>query len=54
MDSIISQVTSLANGADELTRKKLIDTLRGLSYTIESPDDTITRLWGSVSALELV
>lgn len=49
MDAIVAQVKSLAEGANEATRKSLITALRDLSYAIETPDDTVTRIWGGVS-----
>ena len=49
MDTIATQVMALAKNADEGTRKRLIGSLRDLSYSIETPDDTITRIWGGVS-----
>jgi demethylsterigmatocystin 6-O-methyltransferase len=48
MDAILSQLTALASGADEATRKSMLTKLRDLSYTLESPDDTTIRIWGGV------
>jgi demethylsterigmatocystin 6-O-methyltransferase len=44
----VSQLTALASGADEATRKSMLTKLRDLSYTLESPDDTTIRIWGGV------
>ncbi len=44
MDSLVVQVKALAEGADEASRKKILDTLRDLTYSIESPEDTIQRI----------
>ncbi|KAF2174812.1 S-adenosyl-L-methionine-dependent methyltransferase [Zopfia rhizophila CBS 207.26] len=46
MDAIVNQVTVLAKGADEAARKAILTALRDLSYSIETPDDTVTRIWG--------
>ncbi|MCJ1332210.1 hypothetical protein MMC10_008902 [Thelotrema lepadinum] len=45
MDAIFNSVTALAKGADESMRKQIINGLRDLSYSIETPDDTVTRIW---------
>ena len=44
MDLITAQVQKVAGTADETTRKKLIDTLRNLSISLEEPGDTIQRI----------
>lgn len=44
MDAIISQVQALAKTADEAGRKKLMDGLRDLSYSLETPQDTAQRV----------
>ena len=49
MESIIEDVKRLASNSDENGRKKLIDSLRELSYSIETPDDTLQRLMYTVS-----
>jgi demethylsterigmatocystin 6-O-methyltransferase len=48
MDSIVEQVQKLAATADEAGRKKLLDSLRDLSYAIETPYDTLQRFAGLV------
>ena len=45
----MNQLSALAAGADEATRKSLLTKLRDLSYTLESPDDSTIRIWGGVS-----
>jgi demethylsterigmatocystin 6-O-methyltransferase len=52
MEAIISQITSLAGAANEQARKKIIDQLRDLSYTLESADDVLQRVMYRVSKLE--
>ena len=49
MDSIADQVKKLAATANEAGRKKLLDSLRDLSYSIETPYDTLQRFAGLVS-----
>lgn len=49
MDSMVDQVKKLAATADEAGRKKLLDSLRDLSYAIETPYDTLQRFAGLVS-----
>lgn len=44
MEDVINSVKHLASNADEAGRKKIIDGLRELSYSIETPDDTVQRL----------
>jgi demethylsterigmatocystin 6-O-methyltransferase len=44
MDAIIAQAKSLAKTADEGARKQLLDALRDLSYSLETPQDTIQRV----------
>ena len=48
MDAIIAQVHDLAASADEGGRKQLIDSLRTLQYSIETPYDTLQRFAGLV------
>ena len=52
MEAIISQVIELAGAQNELGRKKIIDQLRDLSYTLESPDDVLHRVMYRVSNFE--
>ncbi|KAL5337752.1 S-adenosyl-L-methionine-dependent methyltransferase [Aspergillus crustosus] len=44
MDSIANQVKALSNGADDATRKHILDSLRDLSYSLEVPTDTLNRI----------
>lgn len=44
METITTQVKNLASTANEAARKKMIDQLRDLSYSLESPDDTLQRI----------
>ncbi|PQE30043.1 hypothetical protein CJF32_00009466 [Rutstroemia sp. NJR-2017a WRK4] len=46
MDSIVDQIQNLAKTADEAGRKSLIDSLRNLQYSIETPYDTLQRFAG--------
>ena len=52
METVIDQAKRLANSASEVERKKLIDGLRDLSYSLETPDDTMQRVMYLVSALK--
>lgn len=52
MDSVIDQVRKLAATTDEAGRKKLLDSLRDLSYAIETPYDTLQRFAGLVSQMQ--
>ncbi|KAL4878893.1 S-adenosyl-L-methionine-dependent methyltransferase [Aspergillus karnatakaensis] len=44
MDNIANQVRALASGADDATRKNILDALRNLSYSLEVPTDTLNRI----------
>ena len=44
MEEVTRTVKRLASDADELSRRKLIDGLRDLSYSIETPNDTLERV----------
>ena len=44
MDSILSQVRALAQGADEKARRTIIDSIRDLALSLEAPEDTYGRL----------
>lgn len=48
MEAVIQQAKHLADTSDELGRKKLIDEFRNLSYSLESPDETLHRIIYSV------
>ena len=49
MEGIEEEVKRLASSSDESGRKKIIDSLREISYSIETPDDTLQRLTYTVS-----
>lgn len=49
MDAIITQVQNLASTANEAGRKEVIDALRNLQYSIETPHDTLNRFAGLVN-----
>lgn len=49
MESLVDQVTLLANAADGAGRRKLQTTLRDLAYSLEGHDDTVRRLGYYVS-----
>jgi hypothetical protein len=51
MEALISHVKATANKADEAGRKKIIDGLRDLAYSIESPEDTMQRIMFQVLKL---
>lgn len=44
MDTFLSLAKTLADDVDEAGRKKVLDTLRDVAYSIESPEDTIQRI----------
>ena len=44
-EAFISQAQSLANTADETGRKRILDTLRDVQYSLETPYDTLQRLF---------
>jgi hypothetical protein len=49
MEAILEQAKGLVNTVDNSSRKKIIDTLRDLQYSLESPYDTWQRFSGLVS-----
>jgi demethylsterigmatocystin 6-O-methyltransferase len=49
MDPIVEQVKRLAEGTDEAGRRNLALALRDLSYSLETPKDTINRILSYVS-----
>jgi hypothetical protein len=49
MDAIVTQIQNLAKAADEAGRKKVLDALRDLQHTIETPYDVLQRFAGLVS-----
>ena len=53
MEAVIDQAKRVASNAKENERKKIIDDLRDLSYSLETPDDTLQRIAYLVSELYL-
>ena len=49
MDVFLSLAKTVANDTDEAGRKKVLDILRDVAYSIESPEDTIQRVMFYVS-----
>jgi hypothetical protein len=43
MESLLTQIQNLAKSVDEEARKTLLDSLRDLQYSIETPYDTLQR-----------
>ena len=52
MEAVIDQAKRVASNVNEVERKKLIDGLRDLSYSLEAPDDTMQRVMYLVSVIE--
>lgn len=50
MEAIIDLAKHLANTTDEAGRKRLSDGFRNLSYSLETPDDTLQRIIYYVNA----
>lgn len=44
MDAAFDQIRALAKNADEAARKKILDGLRDLTYSIETPQDSVQRI----------
>ncbi|MCJ1268551.1 hypothetical protein MMC22_008439 [Lobaria immixta] len=44
MEAVVDQVKGLAGSADEAGRSKILDQLRELAYSLESPDETMNRI----------
>ena len=44
MDALITQIHSLASSADEAGRKRIIEQLRDLSFSLEEPADVVQRI----------
>lgn len=51
MESLIAQVQQEAASAGYAERKKLLDTLRDLQYSIEAPEDAMQRVIHMVCVL---
>ena len=44
VDAIVALAKTLTKEEDEAERKKLLDTLRDVAYSIESPENTMQRI----------
>lgn len=51
MDSIVSQIQTLADNADEVGRNDILRTLRDLQYQLETPKDLFLKIYNSVSSI---
>lgn len=51
MDALIKQVKHEANSLDEVGRKKILDDLRDLALSIETPEDSVQRIYFLVRLL---
>ena len=49
MDSIITQIRSLAEAADKAGRHSILDALQQLQSQLETPQDVLMKLYNSVS-----
>ena len=49
MEALLGQVKDFAGTVDEAGRGKLLDALRDLQYSLESPEDSMQRLLFVVS-----
>ena len=50
MDKLLAQVKHDASTGDEAARKKLLQSLRDLAFSIETPEDTIQRVMFEVES----
>ena len=48
MESIVTQIKSLVDSADEASRRRIQDSLIDLQHAIETPYDTLQRFAGLV------
>ena len=53
MKACVTRAQSLATTSDETGRKKILDTLCDVQYSLETPYDTLQRLAGFVGNLLL-
>lgn len=44
MDKVAAEVREIASTANDAERRKLLDDLRELQYSLESPHDTLNRI----------
>lgn len=49
MDAVLTQIQALAAAMDDAGRKKLVVALRDAAFALETPDDTMQRIYGLVS-----
>ena len=54
MDALQAQIQALAAATDDVGRKKLVVALRDAAFALETPDDTMQRIYGLVSFFLLV
>lgn len=54
MERFANQVRLLAQDADDATRKKILDDLRDLAYSLETPQDTMQRISYMVCDLSII
>lgn len=52
MESLLTQIKTLAANADNAGRKKIIQSLQELCYEIETPQDSMQRIIYLVSVFE--
>ena len=48
MDAVLEQAKLLASNVNEASRKKIMDGLRDLSYSLGTEDDTVQRIMSAV------
>ncbi len=54
VDAIVALAKSLTKEEDEAERKTLLDTLRDVAYSIESPEDTMQRIMFYVQKINII
>ena len=52
MEEVVNSVQRLASNATQIGRRNIIDRLQELCYSIETPDDTLTRLMFMVGLIK--
>lgn len=53
MEDILAQIKALASDADDVGRKRILQSLQELSYAIETPQDSMQRILYLVSTAAL-
>ena len=48
MNSVVSQIRTLADNVDEAGRYEILNSLRDLQYELETPTDIFLRIYNSV------